>query len=474
MILYLINSTICLILLLLVYHLILGNEKMHHFNRFFLLFSIIFSLTIPLIPTGVGGILLPWAESGQVYSSGAIQSVTITGEESAVAAGNDVSAVFIPGFLVQMGVLLYGLITMLLFIRFIVKIDSILLKVKRNRRIPYGKAEIILLKKKTIPYSFFNYIFLSKQDYEDGKIKKQVLIHEYTHIRQKHTLDVLFIEVLKILFWFNPVFHFYKKAIQLNHEFLADQVVVSRTGRVSDYQSLLLNSVRLQPQFMLASNFNFSMTKKRILMMTHKTSDTRALFKKITIIPLLAGAALIFGCQITAQESESEEWTENQIITIEIDDSEIIKVNSEEIHINHLDQQLAGFTDWNEYIIELKVHRDAYFGVIMDVQRTLREKGSLRINYSLSDAAPLSKQEIQKPELDRIIEEFLHLANRYMQMSVDEYSLDELQKTYEDVMKSYHAIDEKQQEVYSNGSEMAPPLPPVPPNPEQRLESGME
>ena len=463
-----------MILLLLVYHLILGNEKMHHFNRFFLLFSIIFSLTIPLIPTGGSGILLPWTESGQVYSSGAIQSDTITGEESTVAEGNNVSVISIPGFLVQIGVLLYGFITMLLFIRLIVKIDSILLKVKRCRRIPYGKAEIILLKNQTIPYSFFNYIFLSKQDYEDGKIKKQVLIHEYTHVRQKHTLDILFVEVLKIFFWFNPVFHFYKKAMQLNHEFLADQAVVSRTGRVSAYQSLLLNSVRLQPQFMLASNLNFSMTKRRILMMTHNTSDTRALLKKITIIPLLAGAALIFGCQITAQETESKEMTENQIITIEIDDSEIIKVNSKEIHINDLDQQLAGFTDWHEYIIELKVNRDAYFGVVMDVQRTLREKGSLRINYSLSDAAPLSKQDIQKHELNRINEEFLQLANRYMQMSVDEFSLDELQKTYEDVMKSYHAFDEKQQEVYRNVSEIAPPLPPVPPNPEQRLKNGME
>ena len=68
----------------------------------------------------------------------------------------------------------------------------------------------------------------------------ELIAHEKAHLDQKHTLDVLFVEILQIVFWFNPLLLFYKRAIKLNHEFLADQAVNAQFQSVKNYQNLLL------------------------------------------------------------------------------------------------------------------------------------------------------------------------------------------------------------------------------------------
>ena len=108
--------------------------------------------------------------------------------------------------------------------------------------------------------------------------------HELVHVNQKHTIDILFIEVLKVFFWFNPLFIFYKKAIQLNHEFLADEEIVKTYNNVPFYQNLLLQKGIGTQTIYLASNLNYLVTKKRLIMMTKSTSQTIATIKKIAIL----------------------------------------------------------------------------------------------------------------------------------------------------------------------------------------------
>jgi beta-lactamase regulating signal transducer with metallopeptidase domain len=100
-------------------------------------------------------------------------------------------------------------------------------------------------------------------------IEKLKIIHAWVNTRNpKHSLDILLIETLKVLFWFNPIFIFYKKAIQLNHEFLADEKVVKSHNDVPFYQNLLISKANANPTYYLASNLNYSVTKKRLIMMT--------------------------------------------------------------------------------------------------------------------------------------------------------------------------------------------------------------
>ncbi|WP_264554526.1 M56 family metallopeptidase [Flavobacterium sp. N1946] len=196
---------------------------------------------------------------------------------------------------------LFGLITLLMLFRFGKNIWKIHIKSKSNQSIQYGGARLVLLKEKILPHTFLNTIFVNEKDYYTMDIEEELFTHELVHVNQKHTLDILFIEFLKTIFWFNPVFFFYKKAIQLNHEFLADQAVVVAYDDVPFYQNLLLQKGIMNETIYLTSNLNYSVTKKRLLMMTKNSSNGLIVLKKTAILPLLAGL-ISFSCVETVEE----------------------------------------------------------------------------------------------------------------------------------------------------------------------------
>lgn len=154
---------------------------------------------------------------------------------------------------------------------------------------------------------------MSEMDYNNQKIEAELFSHELTHVSQKHTFDVLFIEFLKTIFWFNPIFIFYKKAMQLNHEFLADEKVVNYYNNIPFYQNLLLSKANENQPFYLASNLNYLLTKKRLIMMTKTTSKKRALLKKATLIPLLMSLVFSICTKVVAQETTDKEGKDNYL-----------------------------------------------------------------------------------------------------------------------------------------------------------------
>ncbi|RTY76028.1 energy transducer TonB [Flavobacterium sp. LS1R10] len=290
---FLIKSTITLFILLAVYYLFLEKEKIHVFNRFYLLFSLVFSMVIPFITIEV------------------IQEIA----HSAVNPGNiqilQGNAVVLEetNYLAIGLWSLYAVVTLVLAIRFISNIIKISSKMKSNTPIDYKNAKLILLPKKTLPHTFLNTIFINETEYNYRQIEAELYTHELTHVTQKHTLDILFIELLKTVFWFNPIFIFYKKAIQLNHEFLADEKVVTSYNNVPFYQSLLLSKANENQTFYLASNLNYLITKKRLLMMTKTTSKTKALLKKATLIPVVTALLFLLCTKVVAQETNVKKET---------------------------------------------------------------------------------------------------------------------------------------------------------------------
>ena len=112
------------------------------------------------------------------------------------------------------------------------------------------------------------------------------MIHEQVHCEQYHSIDILIIEFIKILLWFNPLIWIFKKEIQLIHEYLADNAVILKHDR-KNYQNLILNIVFRNNSTYLASNFNYSLTKKRLIMMTKNNSWGKSMVRKIAIVPLV-------------------------------------------------------------------------------------------------------------------------------------------------------------------------------------------
>ncbi|NDI97873.1 hypothetical protein GWA97_02165 [Flavobacterium sp. LaA7.5] len=305
MIAFLIKSAISMGVLLGVYHLFLEREKMHRFNRFYLLFSVAFSLVLPLI-------IIPIYVEAEPIQEVMYNTIPATGDTAAPVVQ---PINYLPAILWS----LYGLFTAAFLFRFIRNLLLFKQKISSGKIIRYENTNLVLIAEKTLPHTFLNYIFINEQDYEAKNIENELFTHELTHVKQKHTLDILFIETLKTIFWFNPLLYLYGQSIRLNHEFLADGNVVDETQNVISYQKILLQKTSgLTPAF--ASNLNFSLTKKRLLMMTKTTSRTKALLLQIAVTPVMA-ILLMLLCteEIIAQETNSlKDIPANNIRGIEI------------------------------------------------------------------------------------------------------------------------------------------------------------
>ncbi|MEO8933091.1 MAG: M56 family metallopeptidase, partial [Xanthomarina sp.] len=163
--------------------------------------------------------------------------------------------------------IIYFLGVAIFTVKFSRNLTEIFLKIKRNKKLKTRNSTQILLEELVVPHTFLNYIFLNRTHLENREIPKEVLIHEEAHVAQKHTLDILFIEICQIILWFHPLIYMLKKTIKLNHEFLADQKVIQQGISLSKYQQILLafSSNALEPR--LATAINYSFIKKRFTVM---------------------------------------------------------------------------------------------------------------------------------------------------------------------------------------------------------------
>jgi len=291
MILYLLKSGILLLIFYAVYKLWLENEKMFRFNRIYLLGSLVFSFVIPLQLISI--------TSGFSNKIGFIQL-----EELVIQKNNEnVEMISINDFVFVLIGVVYAFIVLMLTIRFVLNLYSFYKRIKNNQVEFIQGEKIVLIEQPILPHSFWKSIFINKNEFEKGKIPSELIAHEKAHLDQKHTLDILFIEVLQIVFWFNPLLVFYKKAIKLNHEFLADEAVNKQFGSVKSYQNLLLDFASNKNTVALASNINYLITKKRLLMMTKKESPIKIVLKVFSVGVVYALLLFVFSTKATAQKA---------------------------------------------------------------------------------------------------------------------------------------------------------------------------
>lgn len=292
---YFIKAILCSALFFIVYKLLFENEKMHHFNRMYLLFSIVFSLVVPFITIHNTSPLLPTAETG-ILNTQIFYTYNNTPTPVPVIENNTLPFILLS---------IYLTVTTVLLFRFGVNLKTLFSRISNSPVIPYKNARLVLINEYLTSHSFLNYIFINRQDYKNGKIEDEVLSHELTHVKQKHSIDIIFIELVQAIFWFNPVLIFYRKAIQLNHEFLADNHVINTYQNTLSYQQLLINKASHKKGSLLTSQFNYLITKKRLIMMTKLTSPRKALCLQIALVPLLAASLFMFSINTIAQDASN-------------------------------------------------------------------------------------------------------------------------------------------------------------------------
>ena len=305
MIIYLLKSTLCMAILLLLYKWTIEDVVMHKFKRVYLLGAIILSLVVPLSPTGYSF----YKESAETIEN-TTSSILIDGFTSSIEQAEPVFSLSLPIVFAIVFIFISGFY----FIQFSRNFISLMRKASINSSRAYHTARLILLDENIIPHTFLDKIYINKEDYLNGRINQKLLTHERAHADQRHSWDVIFIEFLICIFWFNPLLKIYKQCIQLNHEFLADEVVVNKYKQVKNYQYLLLDTIKNNNQISLASSINFSLTKKRLEMMTKKSTARRKNLLVLSMFPMILILLVAFGKPLKAQNTNdiSEKTSEQK------------------------------------------------------------------------------------------------------------------------------------------------------------------
>lgn len=375
MIVYLLKSIACLLLLLLVHRVLLQREVLHRFNRFFLLFSVVASFLIPLytieVPVEIATAPVEvnsepvYFEAGSsevisepVYFKAASQDIN---QEQVIA---EVSESEFKWEYLLFG--LYALISLVFLYRFGRNIKILVNQIQRNVKVNYRGQTLVLLKEESLPYSFLKYIFVAESDLENGKFADAVFEHERTHIVEKHSWDVLFVEALMVPLWFHPGLYWAKATIKLNHEFIADAVAL-RSTPLEKYESQLLAMMLSEQKYGLASSLNFSLTKKRFEMMKRKSMSANGWIKLLVLVPILGGMVYFFSERVAAKADDT------------LQESEVYVSTANQKYLEPMDFDLT-FTLKPDGVIEYRNENYALDAVKELIIETKKSQGDVKIN----------------------------------------------------------------------------------------------
>ena len=277
-IIYLVRSGICLMVFWLIFFLFLRKETFFQVSRFYLLSAAILSLIIPLIH-----ISLPWSQGSTVYYY-VLETITV-GSGMVESTVNNHIGVF------EAILIIYFTGLSLFFLRFIFQLFQLMRLVRKNGIDRKDGIRLVYIDKNISPFSFFNLLFINKALFNEED-REEIIEHEKIHIDQKHTYDLIMLELVTMLQWFNPVVWFYRNSVKSTHEFLADEGVLLKGYDSSIYRNLLLNlSMGIQVNG-LTNNFNHSLLKRRIIMMTKTKGKTG--WRLFIALPSALALAFIF------------------------------------------------------------------------------------------------------------------------------------------------------------------------------------
>ncbi len=263
---YILKSSAGLIFLFGLYWFLLRKEKLFVFNRYFLILSIVFSLAFPFLSIPVN---LRSSQAEDVFPAFEVPGIETSAENTQPDAGSEISVTSNNPEISLSAVLiiLYSSGVLVFLVRFLNNIRSLRRKDTLCPKVYYKGYIVVLTDEKINPCCFLNKIYLNREDYLSGKIDPELLDHEIQHVVQSHTFDILFLEIVKLFYWFNPVHILYSRAIRINHEYLADNEVIRVKSDIRDYSEKLLNYISGKINLSFTSASDHSFTKNRLAMM---------------------------------------------------------------------------------------------------------------------------------------------------------------------------------------------------------------
>jgi len=314
---YILKSSVCLVLFYLFFRLLLSKETFHRFNRMALLGVLFFSLLIPCIEVttrhqvevqqavlSIEQLLLMAELEATPANVGAVQ------ETSAISWVQIVLLVYLAGILFLACRNIYSLICLFRLIHS-----------GKHEKLEKG-VTLVVHNQEIAPFSWMKYIVISRKDLEENG--REILIHEMAHIHHRHSVDLLVADICIFFQWFNPGAWLLKQELQNVHEYEADETVINEGVNAKEYQLLLIKKAVGTRLYSMANSFNHSKLKKRITMMLKEKSNPWARLKYLYVLPLAAIAVTAFARPEISEKVE-------EISAVKVNDlAEIVEKKSEE------------------------------------------------------------------------------------------------------------------------------------------------
>ena len=287
---YLINTTAIWLMSLILFDVLLRKESYHGYNRFYLLFTFLMGMLIPL---------WQWQDAGRIYSQTFQQPLdqVIAAKKNMVSATMPaattvnweqwLTAIYLSGALIAICLLIVEVIKLVTFYT------------KGSKSLQGGWA-IVETGKEHAPFSFRNTLFVcSRQQYTTDQWN-MLLTHEAQHSARLHLADLALMQACRIIFWFHPLVYIYNRRLLLVHEYQADHVAGSQPQA---YGAFLVEQALLQAAPSISNSFNRSPIKKRIVMLTRKSSAASRT-KMLVFIPLALVCMVCFTKNTFSQKFE--------------------------------------------------------------------------------------------------------------------------------------------------------------------------
>ncbi len=284
MIEYLIESTLCFAILFLVFEFFFKNTTNYSLNRFILLFSLLFSFLVPLVSISTDSLPVQSYGTGTpVFQILPISNYLPT-TDGLINPSNE------NGYLDIFPIVtfIYAVVAIVFLLRFVLHLRTLLLKWRTAEKVNHKGHPLSLITEDIPPFTFFQTIFVNKTEYENDKLEKELLIHEIAHKYQWHSIDIVLIELLQIVFWFNPFVYLFKRRVKVNHEYLSDDFVLRCGANSKDYANQLLNYSFPHKIAGFASAFNnHSTIKNRLIMLSKFQEKQPRSYRLLLLIPVL-------------------------------------------------------------------------------------------------------------------------------------------------------------------------------------------
>ena len=399
---------VVLLVFYLFYRFLLKQETFHRLNRIVLVGTAVLSFLLPLC---IITIRKPVEMEPQVTAP----SIGMAPELAPVV---EKTATWWP---LALAVLFWAGVAFVL-VRVAVSVLSIIKLVRAGETV--GEEEgckIVVTDRDVVPFSWMRYIVLSRKDWEGDCAS--ILAHEKAHVAYGHSVELLLVDVLSALQWFNPAVWMLRADLQELHEYEADDAVLRSGADLREYQYLLIRKAVGKSGYSVANSFNHSILKNRITMMSKSKSPLRRRLRVLYLLPLVC---LGLGLQAKTVYVPTDKDNNNivadagddvkKVVTIKIDSDERIYINVKEVQLHEIAKYIEALGAAQEISVKFEQEQDIPEEVMIEIRNQLRQAGVQSARYSAVPVVPLyillepdggekemSREELETMDRDRIL-----------------------------------------------------------------------